>query len=171
MGIILGLHNSKEYVPWVADMPWLDYGPWMKPSDDIEHIFKPFHFKNRHAKWPTYNWKMEKYCNGGDLPGVIRSGDVMYFESYEWKKGRFDKHELIGDDGDKIGDLEDHLIQKDPPYYVNEEEERSKERRCKLLGIPYVKPPTSKSEKFEVVKYSFGLAEEYVAIKENEYDI
>ncbi|GKA39757.1 hypothetical protein Tco_0732308, partial [Tanacetum coccineum] len=70
---------------------------------------------------------------------------------YETQKddGWFDEHELMGDDDDDIGDLEDYLIQKDPPYYVNEEEERSKERRCKLLGIPYVKPPTCKSEKFE----------------------
>nr|GEZ09443.1 hypothetical protein [Tanacetum cinerariifolium] len=53
------------------------------------------------------------------------------------------------DDDDDIRDLEDYLIQKDPPYYVNEDEERSKERRCKLLGIPYVKPPTCKSKKLE----------------------
>ncbi|GJY08575.1 hypothetical protein Tco_0375629 [Tanacetum coccineum] len=30
------------------------------------------------------------------------------------------------DDNDDIGDLEDYLIQKDPLYYVNEDEERSK---------------------------------------------
>ncbi|GJR29115.1 hypothetical protein Tco_1105347 [Tanacetum coccineum] len=225
------------------------YGPWIKPSDDTEHICKPFLFKNGHAKWPTCNWKMEKYCNGGDLQGVIQNGDVIYFESYEWYEileegelkdealnskdifegskgvdeelndnartlyspsdkwedferanniganaksnynpypyvsrifndhavtnndyGQFDEHELMEDDNDDIGNLEDYLIQKDPHYYVNEEE-RSKERRCKLLGIPYVKPPTCKSEKFKVVKYSFGPAEEYVVIKEYEYDI
>ncbi|GKA22667.1 hypothetical protein Tco_0708629, partial [Tanacetum coccineum] len=39
--------------------------------------------------------------------------------------GWFDEHELMEDDGDDIGYLEDYLIQKDPPYYVNEEEERS----------------------------------------------
>ncbi|GJY13114.1 retrovirus-related pol polyprotein from transposon TNT 1-94 [Tanacetum coccineum] len=67
-------------------------------------------------------------------------------------------------------DLEDNLIQKDPPYYVNDEEERTKERRSKLLGIPYVKPPRWKSKKFEVVKYSFGPTEEYVTIKEYEFE-
>ncbi|GJX79686.1 hypothetical protein Tco_0327835 [Tanacetum coccineum] len=82
-----------------------------------------------------------------------------------------DKPELIGDDDDDVGYLEDYLTKKDPPHYVNEEEERSNERRCKLLGVPYVKPPTSKTEKFEVVKYSFGPTEEYVAITEYEYDI
>ncbi|GJY98339.1 hypothetical protein Tco_0515249 [Tanacetum coccineum] len=236
---ILGFNTYDEYkdawiyewnkdVPWVANMPWLDYGPWMEPSDDIEHVCKLFCFKNGHAKWPTYNWKKEIYCNGGDLPRVIQSGDMIYFESYEWyenlengklkdeslnskaifegskavdeessdntrtrclpidewedfehanhiganansnynpyldvsrifndragtnndyetreNKGWFDKHELIKDDNDDdIDDLEHYLIRKDHLYYVNKEEEGSKARRCKLLGIPYVKPPT-----------------------------
>ncbi|GJT35429.1 hypothetical protein Tco_0925848 [Tanacetum coccineum] len=68
----------------VANMPWLDYGPWMEPSNNIEHICKPFRFKNGHAKWSTYNWKMGNYCNVGDLPEVIWNGDVIYFKSYEW---------------------------------------------------------------------------------------
>ncbi|GJZ37076.1 hypothetical protein Tco_0583267 [Tanacetum coccineum] len=84
---------------------------------------------------------------------------------------RFDDHKLMRDDDVDIGDLEEYLIRKDPPYYVNEEEERYKERRCKLFGIPYVKPSTCKLEKFKVVKYSFRPVEEYVIIKEYEYDI
>ncbi|GJR21784.1 hypothetical protein Tco_0970311 [Tanacetum coccineum] len=68
-------------------------------------------------------------------------------------KKRFDKRELMEDGDDDIGDLEDYLIQKDPPYYVNEEEERSKGIRCKLLRIPYVKPPTCKTEKFKLCWY------------------
>nr|GEY25662.1 hypothetical protein [Tanacetum cinerariifolium] len=96
---------------------------------------------------------------------------VMDHNETQEKQGWFDEHELMGDDDDDIGDLGDYFIQKDPPYYDNEEEERSKERRCKLLGIPYVKPPTCKLEKFKVVKYSFRPADEYVTIKEYEYDI
>ncbi|GKB56924.1 hypothetical protein Tco_0913110 [Tanacetum coccineum] len=78
---------------------------------------------------------MEKYCNGGDLPRVIQSGDVIYFESYEWyenledgelkdealnrtnneyetqeNNGCFDEHELMGDNDDDIDDSEDYLI-------------------------------------------------------------
>ncbi|GJV23262.1 hypothetical protein Tco_1375957 [Tanacetum coccineum] len=70
-----------------------------------------------------------------------------------------------------ISDLDDYLIPNDAPYYVDEEEERFKERMSKLRGIPYKKPPTFKSKKFEVINYLFGPAEEYVAIKEYEYDI
>ncbi|GKD86042.1 hypothetical protein Tco_1357196 [Tanacetum coccineum] len=75
---------------------------------------------------------------------------VMDHNETQEDEGQFDEHELMGDDDDDISDLEDYLIRKDPPYYVNEEEERSKERRCKLLRIPYVKSPTCKSDKFEV---------------------
>ncbi|GJW29508.1 hypothetical protein Tco_0046383 [Tanacetum coccineum] len=48
---------------------------------------------------------------------------------------QFDNHKLMEDDDDII-DLDDYLIQQDASYYVNEEEERFKERKSKLLGIP-----------------------------------
>nr|GEU91193.1 zf-BED domain-containing protein [Tanacetum cinerariifolium] len=44
-------------------------------------------------------------------------------------------------------DLDDYLIPNDAPYYIDDEEERFKERRSKLLRIPNKKPPTFKSEK------------------------
>ncbi|GJR38714.1 hypothetical protein Tco_1214398 [Tanacetum coccineum] len=40
----------------------------------------------------------------------------------------FDEHESMEDKNDDIGDLCDYLILNEGPYYVNEEEERSKER-------------------------------------------
>ncbi|GJZ40254.1 hypothetical protein Tco_0586817, partial [Tanacetum coccineum] len=101
----------------------------------------------------------------------VEGESIMDHNETQEKQGWFDEHELMEDDDDDIGDLEDCLIRKDPPYYVNEEEERSKERRCKLFIIPYLKPPTCKSKRFVVVKYSFRPAKEYVAIKEYEYDI
>ncbi|GJW57838.1 hypothetical protein Tco_0104569 [Tanacetum coccineum] len=62
---------------------------------------------------------------------------------------RFDDHEPMEGDDDDIGDLDDYLIPQDAFYYVDEEEERFKERKSKLLGIPYEKPPTFKFEKLE----------------------
>ncbi|GJQ98902.1 hypothetical protein Tco_0521887 [Tanacetum coccineum] len=53
---------------------------------------------------------------------------------------------------DVIGNLDDYLVRKDAPYYVNEDEERYKERGCKLLRIPYTKPLTHKTERFEIIK-------------------
>ncbi|GJY44964.1 hypothetical protein Tco_0433177 [Tanacetum coccineum] len=60
---------------------------------------------------------------------------------------RFDNHKLMEDDDD-IMDLDDYLIRQNASYYVVEEEERFEERKSKLLGMPYEKPPTFKLEKF-----------------------
>ncbi|GJW56962.1 hypothetical protein Tco_0103693 [Tanacetum coccineum] len=75
------------------------------------------------------------------------------------------------DEDDDIGYLDDYLVCNDAPFIINEEEEQYKERMCKLLGIPYTKPPTCKTKRFKVIKYSLRLAEEYVAIKEYGYDV
>nr|GEY01310.1 retrovirus-related Pol polyprotein from transposon TNT 1-94 [Tanacetum cinerariifolium] len=56
----------------------------------------------------------------------------------------------MGDDDDDISDLEDYLIKKDLTYYAKKDEEISKERKCKLLRVPYVKPPTCQMKKFKV---------------------
>nr|GEW82080.1 hypothetical protein [Tanacetum cinerariifolium] len=131
------------------------------------------------AKWPTCNWKEDGVCNTRDLRGFIREGSIIRYKDYGWyntiedselkeeaminkrileesrEQGWFDEHGLMEDDDDDMKDLEDYLIQKDHPYYVNEEEERSKEKRCKLLRIPYMKPPTCKTEKFKIVDMTY----------------
>ncbi|GJT25292.1 hypothetical protein Tco_0895229 [Tanacetum coccineum] len=60
--------------------------------------------------------------------GINNDNDLSQ-TNQEW----FDDHERIGDDDDDIGDLDDYLIPKDAPYYVDEEEEGFKERRSKLF--------------------------------------
>ncbi|GJY82117.1 hypothetical protein Tco_0494868 [Tanacetum coccineum] len=102
---------------------------------------------------------------------MLRAIIYLMMSGSRTNEERVDEREPKGDNDDDIRDLDDYLIPKDAPYFVDEDEEIFKERRSKLLGIPYKKPPTFKSEKFEVIKYSFGLAKEYVAIKEYEYDI
>ncbi|GJZ36132.1 hypothetical protein Tco_0581949 [Tanacetum coccineum] len=195
------IYQWNKGIPWVDEKLRSENG---EPTDNIDHVCKPFRFKCGHAEWPTYNWKEDGYCNIGDLPGMIRVGNSIHYQDYEWYDALedsdlndealnnkaileesinveeesslftkpeitiaqsllrtindngaqkndewFDNHEPIEDDDDDIEDLEDYLIQKDPPYYVNEDTKRSKERRCKLHRIPYVEPPTCKSEKFE----------------------
>ncbi|GJW58850.1 hypothetical protein Tco_0105581 [Tanacetum coccineum] len=71
-------------------------------------------------------------------------------DAIQTNQERFDDHEPMEDDDD-IGNLDDYLIPQDASYYVDEEEEPFKERKSKLLGIPYKKPPAFKSEKFESV--------------------
>ncbi|GJX59729.1 hypothetical protein Tco_0291119 [Tanacetum coccineum] len=143
------IYEWNDGITWLNEKPWTEDGEWTKAMGNIHHECNPLRFKNRTAKWPTFmdHCKTQK------------------------EQGWFDEHELMGDDDNDIGYLEDYLIRKDPPYYVNEDEEKFKEQRCKLLGIPCVKLPTCKTKKFEVAKYLFGPAEEYVAITEYEYDI
>ncbi|GKC34512.1 retrovirus-related pol polyprotein from transposon TNT 1-94 [Tanacetum coccineum] len=50
-----------------------------------------------------------------------------------------DKKELNEDEDDEIGYLDDYLVRDDAPFIINEEDEKFEERRCKLLGTPYIK--------------------------------
>ncbi|GJR91511.1 hypothetical protein Tco_0215522 [Tanacetum coccineum] len=51
-----------------------------------------------------------------------------------------------------------------------ENKEQHKEGRCHLFNDPAREPPVCKIRRFEMIKYSFGQEDEYVAIKEYEYD-
>ncbi|GKC23799.1 hypothetical protein Tco_1025949 [Tanacetum coccineum] len=132
---------------WNKEVPW-NY-EWYEGPEDSD--------LKEEALKEKPSWK-----DHGDMR--IEKERTFALTNQEW----FDGHELMDDDDD-IGDLDDYLIPNNTPYYVDEEEERFKEKRSKLLVIPYEKPPTFKSEKFEVIKYSLGPAKEYVSIKE--YDI
>ncbi|GJR08443.1 hypothetical protein Tco_0791095 [Tanacetum coccineum] len=153
---------------------------------------------NGKTKWPTCNCNDEGFCNGVELSGMIRVGYTTYFQDYEWYDDLIDeklKKEAIYEGSwgnatqgvmnfyawlkicfDNFHELDYELMIQLEEYWIfgnarRDKEEKSKERRCELLGVPYLKPPTCKREKFEVVKYAFGPAKEYVAIKEYEYDI
>ncbi|GJZ73688.1 hypothetical protein Tco_0637834 [Tanacetum coccineum] len=79
--------EEENLMPWVEEKPWLDNGTWKEPNDDICHECKPFSFKSGHVEWPTCNWKEDGYCNGGNLPGMIQVGNMVYFQNYEWYEG------------------------------------------------------------------------------------
>nr|GEY40932.1 hypothetical protein [Tanacetum cinerariifolium] len=74
------------------------------------------------------------------------------------------------DDANVIGNLNYDLVRDNASYHTNEEEEQEDEDRCELLGNPRQKPPICKIRRFEMIKYSFGPAENCVAIKECEYE-
>ncbi|GKD69854.1 hypothetical protein Tco_1323944 [Tanacetum coccineum] len=40
-----------------------------------------------HVQWPTCNSSEEGYCNGENLPGMIRVGNMNYFQNYKWYEG------------------------------------------------------------------------------------
>ncbi|GJR63497.1 hypothetical protein Tco_1505659 [Tanacetum coccineum] len=61
--------------------PWLDNGV---PYQLCDHICEPYPFKNGVTKWPTCSSDIDGFCNGGELPGMVRVGSMTYFQDHKW---------------------------------------------------------------------------------------
>ncbi|GKD11716.1 hypothetical protein Tco_1196123 [Tanacetum coccineum] len=184
--------------------------PWSKneiPYQLCDHICEPYRFKNGITKWPTCSLDIDGFCNGGELPVMLKEealthkarieeswGDatlgVMKF--CEWLKNSFENfHEL---DYNVLVKLEECW------WKVNAHEKAPFARWENYGQGPYANAKTKKDydpnldnnannagdtqdtkkechdpsvcniRRFEMVKYSFRDDEEYVAIKENEYE-
>ncbi|GJQ90656.1 hypothetical protein Tco_0001795 [Tanacetum coccineum] len=157
-GKLPGMIRGKKEGEESSDDAWNHYSP-IDEWEDYEHT--TYIETDVNPNQNTFNNVCQIFK---DRSGMTNEDAIQ--SNQEW----FDEHEPMEDDDD-ISDLDDYLITSDAPYHVNEEEKKFKERRSKLLGIPYKKPPTFRSKKFEVIKYSLGPVKEYVAIKEHEYDI
>nr|GEY16971.1 hypothetical protein [Tanacetum cinerariifolium] len=163
------IYEWNDKIPWVHEKPWMD-------------------------DKPTCNQRYEGYCNEGNLHESFQVGNTLQYQDYEWyealevsdlkdetlrkivalEESMNQEEESNEIEQNKYGDddtgyLYDYLVYGNAPFITNEEEERSKEIRCKLLWIPFTKPPACKMESFAVVKYSFRPSEKYVTIKECGY--
>ncbi|GJY04766.1 hypothetical protein Tco_0370706 [Tanacetum coccineum] len=78
-----------------------------------------------------------------------------YDDTIQTNQEWFNERKSKGDNDNDIEDLDDYLVRDDAPFIINEEGERFKEKRCKLLGIPYKKPPKCKSKSLSIWK-AFG---------------
>ncbi|GJY42784.1 hypothetical protein Tco_0430997 [Tanacetum coccineum] len=168
------------------DEPWSENGV---PYEICDHICEPFCFKNRETKWPTCNSNEDGFCNGRDLPGMVRVGYMTYFQDYEWYDDLTDsslKEEALKQ---KAIYEKDHIrgpyVNINTPYapYLDtrngktsnnsdiqkEDELHKNEERCELFDNPRQEPPVCKIRRFVMITYSFGQEEEYVAVKEYEY--
>nr|GEY97592.1 zinc finger, CCHC-type [Tanacetum cinerariifolium] len=140
---------------------WKKVTPWSK--DEV-----PYEERNLTSKMHENDLEVDEILKSGPYLDIYKMISLTRNDKGKTIK---EKPEPQRNNNDNMGSLEHYLVQKDPPYFVNEEEEKSKERKCMLLGIPYVKPPIYKIERFEVVKYLFGPLEEYVVVNELEHDI
>ncbi|GJX54249.1 hypothetical protein Tco_0282618 [Tanacetum coccineum] len=61
--------------------PWSDNGV---PYQLCDHICEPYHFKNGITKWPTCSLDIDRFCNGGELPGMVRVENMAYFQDHKW---------------------------------------------------------------------------------------
>ncbi|GJX45893.1 hypothetical protein Tco_0262569 [Tanacetum coccineum] len=69
-------HPSKD-----TEKPWLEN---RVPYQLCDHICKPYRFKNGGTKRPTCTSDIDGFCNGGELPGMVRMGSMTYFQDHGW---------------------------------------------------------------------------------------
>ncbi|GJV67827.1 hypothetical protein Tco_1483336 [Tanacetum coccineum] len=138
------IYEWNKNVPWVYDKSWLDNGIWKEPTL-VKHHCKPFNYKTRCSEWPTYSWREGGYCNGGNFPSAYVIGNSLHYQDLEWKQWKV-------------------YTNYDDAYKINHDVEE-REELCEIHELP-----VCNIRRFEMIKYSFRQDEEYVAIKEYEYD-
>ncbi|GJW60997.1 MAK10-like protein [Tanacetum coccineum] len=94
--------------------------------------------------------KNEALKNKAIMEGMIDEDDESHNEG--WR--RWDDYENT---------IHDHEEREN-------EGEHENEGRCELFDNPHQETPICKIRRFEMIKYSFGEDEEYVVVKEHEYD-
>ncbi|GKA84123.1 reverse transcriptase domain-containing protein [Tanacetum coccineum] len=67
-------------------------------------------------------------------------------------------------DGDDLEGIIDYLEPASYDGFIDLDDEAYKERKCKLLGMTYRKPPPILVEKVEVTRYTVGPGENYTKV-------
>ncbi|GJX75741.1 hypothetical protein Tco_0322552 [Tanacetum coccineum] len=156
------IYKWNKNVPWVHEKPWTENGVWKEPSP-IKHHCKPSNYKSGYSEWPTCSWREDGYCNGGNLLGAYIVGNTLHYQDLEW-------YDALNDSKLKEEALRNKTIMEglnDEDEYENEHEN---DERYELCGNETHELPVCTVRRFEMIKYSFGQDEEYVAVKEDEYE-
>ncbi|GKD31486.1 hypothetical protein Tco_1242264 [Tanacetum coccineum] len=82
----IGTYEEHEYelnnnITRDLEEPWSEYGV---PYQLCDHICKPYRYKNRMVKWPTCSADIDRFCNGGELPRMVRVGCMTYLQNHQW---------------------------------------------------------------------------------------
>ncbi|GJX44980.1 VIER F-box protein 2 [Tanacetum coccineum] len=112
---------------------------------------------NKDVPWVDENWKDDGYCNGGNLPGTYIIENQLHYQDYEWYEALEDselKDEALRNKAIMEGFIED-----------NDESHNEREELCEVHELPMCN-----IRRYMMIKYSFSNDEEYVAVKEDEYD-
>ncbi|GKC82556.1 hypothetical protein Tco_1138273 [Tanacetum coccineum] len=139
--------SEFNYLLKVYDKPWLDNGIWKEPKP-VKHDCKPFNYKTRYLEWyealEDSELKDKALRNKAIMKGSI-SGEKSCNDG--WR--RWESHEITYHDHDEI------------------ENETHDERQelCEAHELP-----VCNIRRFKMIKYSFGQDEEYVVVKEDEYE-
>ncbi|GJU16649.1 hypothetical protein Tco_1144615 [Tanacetum coccineum] len=108
-----------------------------------------------YSEWPTCSWTEDGYCNGGNLLGAYIVGNTLCYQDLEW-------YDALKDRELKEEALRNKAIMEDDKS--NDEDDE----RYELFETHEL--PVCTIRRFEMIKYSFTQDEEYVAVKEDEYE-
>ncbi|GJX05240.1 hypothetical protein Tco_0191156 [Tanacetum coccineum] len=192
---IMGIKTYEDYkdnwiyewnkdIPWVDEKPWTEAGVWTKPKP-VKHTCKPFNYKTGYSEWPTCSWREDGYCNGGNFLGAYHIGNSLHYQDLEWYEALEDSE--IKDEALKNKAIMEGLISDDEScndcwkrwksheiYYHNydegECENETHDEGHELCSIKTREVPVCQIKRYKMIKYSFNDEEEYVAVKEDEYD-
>ncbi|GJR43338.1 hypothetical protein Tco_1311441 [Tanacetum coccineum] len=162
-----------------------------------EHeIAEIFRIETNLFDFETPTWKDDRYCNGRNFPGAYRVGNTLCYQDLEWYEALMDGK--LKDEALKNKAIMEGMIDQDEETYnkawgkwdnyenmIQDHEKRDYEEkneeirktnddhgieRCELFNNHAQEPLVCEIRRFEMIKYSFGQEEEYVAVKEYEYD-
>ncbi|GJT99403.1 hypothetical protein Tco_1109742 [Tanacetum coccineum] len=171
---IVGFKTYDEYKDdWIYE--WNKNVPW--PSD----------YKYGCSEWPTCSWREDGYCNGGNLPGAYIVENTLRYQDLEWYDALKDselKEEALRNKAIMEGLINADVESNDEGWKswddfeitngdLNEweyENEHGDNERYELCGNETHELPLCNIRRFNMIKYSFGQDEEYVAVKENKYE-
>ncbi|GJY42038.1 hypothetical protein Tco_0429308 [Tanacetum coccineum] len=103
-------------------------------------------------EWPTCSWMDDGYCNRGNLPGTYIIRNQLHYQDYEW-------YETLEDSELKDEALRNKAIMEG---FINDDDDVQYKEIYddQIFDI----------RRYMMIKYSFNNDEEYVAVKEDEYD-
>ncbi|GJT56110.1 hypothetical protein Tco_0991164 [Tanacetum coccineum] len=177
---ILGVKTYEKYEEERAhelnndqEESWSENGA---PNELVDHLCKKFRFKNGKTKWPTYGKLKEEVLKQnaiyeGSWGNATRG--VMNFCA--WLKRCFRNfHELDYELLVKIEEywwkVNNHGVFNNHTGRNDEEMKPNDDHGIGNLVSVWDNTHYHEEEEFEMIKYPFGPGEEYVAVKEHEYD-
>ncbi|GKB10721.1 hypothetical protein Tco_0844644 [Tanacetum coccineum] len=129
---------------WNKDVPWVDEKLWTHTGVWTK---------------PTPN---DVNCNGGNLPGAYIVGNSLHYQDYKWYDALIDcelKEQALRNKAIMEGSIRSRMIGYEKETMIKDKE------LCEAHELS-----VCNMRRFKMIKYSFRQDEEYVAIKEDEYN-
>ncbi|GKF58998.1 hypothetical protein Tco_0175784, partial [Tanacetum coccineum] len=178
------IYEWNENVPWVYDKPWLDNRIWKEPKP-VKHDCKTFNYKTGCSEWLTCSWREDGYCNGGNFPRAYHIGNSLHYQDLKWYEALEDSElkdealrnkaimEGLTSDDESCNDCWRRWRSHEINYHDYDEREYGNETHDEMHELYSDKTyevPVCLIRRYKMIKYSFNDDEEYVAVKEDEYD-